>query len=77
MSICELFVLQDLNETIMQIWQENGLKTNCGTQLYLLIKSESITYLIDGDDDDCDAVMQMMLGTISCLVLVHGNKCLL
>lgn len=55
--IVELFVRQDLNETVMHIWQENGLKTNCGTQT-LLIKSESITYLIDGDDDDCDAIMQ-------------------
>ena len=27
------------------------------------------------DDNDCDTVMQITLGTISCLVHVHGNEC--
>lgn len=54
-----------------------ALKLIVELRLCLLIKSESITCLTDGDDDDCDAIMQMMLGKMSCLVLVHGNKCLL
>lgn len=52
-TICAAGVERNCNTHLAR----NGLKTNCGTQT-LLIKSESIAYLIDGDDDDCDAIMQ-------------------